>query len=277
VSRLRRGVAASIVTMALGISATAGVAGAGDPDKALERVKESRDELAKAGSARFRGRSTQDAGGRGSNVTFEGAFDFEQQAGEYSASLTELGVTSDEKVRGLLVDGAIYLGIDALKNQPGFEATPEGIEWLKLDPAFLGVSPIAQRNPSVGLDALRGVTGNVSKTRSEKVGGAQTTRYRATLDLEKAVTSAPEDQRERVRASVGALGSDKIRADVWIDTKGRLRKVRLRLAGDAVSNSGSVSFEFFDLGAPFTVTRPDPTTVIDFGEIVGESTPTTTG
>jgi hypothetical protein len=261
--------------MALGIIATAGAAGAGEADEDLERVKRSGDELAKAGSASFQGRSTQDAGGPGSSITFDGAFDFGQRGGEYSASLSAFGVPGEEKVRGLFVDGAIYLGIDALKGQPGFEATPAGIEWLKLDPAFLGVSQIAQRNPSVGVDALRGVTGNVEKVRTEKVRGVRTTRYRVTLDLQKAVSSAPADDRERVRASVGALGAERIRAEVWIDTKGRLRRVRLRLAGDSVSNPGSVAFEFSDLGATFTATRPDPSTVVDFGEILGESTPAT--
>jgi hypothetical protein len=260
--------------MAIGIIATAGVAGAGDADRDLERVKQSGDELAEAETASFQGRSTQDAGGPESNVTFEGAFDFGQRAGKYSATMSAFGLPSDEKVRGLFVDGAIYLGIDAVKSQPGFESTPEGIEWLKLDPAFLGVSQIAQRNPSVGVDALRGVTGDVEKVRTEKVVGVRATRYRVTLDMQKAVSSAPADDRERVRASVGALGSERIRADVWIDTKGRLRKLRLRLVGGSTSNAGSVTYEFSDLGAPFTATRPDPSAVIDFGDILGSETPT---
>jgi len=263
--------------MALALVATAQVAGAGDTDKDLQRVKHSGDELAEAGSASFRGTSTQDARGPASKVAFDGAFDFEQRAGEYSASLSAFGVPSGEKVRGLLLDGAIYLGIDALRNQPGFEATPEGVEWLKLDPAILGASEIAQRDPNVSIDALRGVTGKVKKERNEKVDGVRTTRYHATLDLQKAVTSAPEDERARVRASVGALGSEKAPADVWIDTKGRLRKLRLRLEGDRVSTPGSVAFEFSDLGAPFTATRPAPSAVLDFGEVLGGATPTTTG
>jgi hypothetical protein len=37
-------------------------------------------------------------------------------------------------------------------------------------------------------------------------------------------------------------------ADVWIDGRGRLRKVRLRLgSGSAASPRGSVAFEHFDL------------------------------
>jgi hypothetical protein len=91
------------------------------------------------------------------------------------------------------------------------------------------------------------------------------------------VTSAPEDQRERVQASVGKFGSDTIPAEVWIDGKGRLRKLRLRLEGGAASNRGSVAFEFSDLGAPFTATRPPPSTVLDFGEILGGPTQATTG
>jgi hypothetical protein len=265
-----------VVATACVTLASAGAAGAGSDDD-LERIRQSGDELAKAGSASFRGRSTQDGGGPGSRVTFDGAFDFGERAGEYSARLSAFGVPSDEKVRGLLVDGAIYLGIDALRDQPGFEATPVGVEWLKLDAAILGASEIAQRDPSVSIDALRGATGKVKRVGSERVRGARTTRYRVTLDVQQAVNSAPEDQRARVQASVGKLGSDTLPADVWIDGKGRLRKLQLRLAGGAASNRGSVAFEFSDLGAPFTATRPPPSTVLDFGEILGGPTQATTG
>jgi hypothetical protein len=269
----RRSVAALALVAAILTAAPAGAIGSGGSEGDLARITNAGDKLAQSGSAKFRGRSTQDGGGAGSKVTFDGAFDFGQRAGEYSATLAAFGVPSNEKVRGLVLDGAIYLGFDALRGLPGFESTPPDKEWLKLTPAILGVSEIAQRDPGVSLDALRGAKGEVKRVGRENVRGVRTTHYRVTVDLDQAIANAPEDQRSRVQDSAGALGSDTLPADVWIDTKGRLRKMKLRLEGTSVSNPGSVAFEFFELGAPFTVTRPAPNEVIDFAEIFGADMP----
>lgn len=258
-----------VVTTALLTTAFAGVAAARGTSSDVERVQKSGDELAKSRSAKFRGRSTQDKGGAGSKVVFDGKFDFGQRAGEYSTSLSAFGVPGNGKVRGLLLDGAVLLGLNALRNQPGFESVPEGKEWLKLDPAVFGTSEVAQRDPSSSIDALRGATGRVTRVGSDKVRGVNTTHYRVTLDLANAINKAPQEQRARVETSVIALGTRNIPADVWIDEKGRLRKLRLMLKGGTVVTPGSLEFEFFDLGTPVTVTQPDPNTVVDLSQIVG--------
>jgi hypothetical protein len=264
-----------VLATALLTAVSTGVAAGRDSSSDLERVMKSGDELAKAGSAKFRGISTQSAGGAGSKVAFDGSFDFAQRAGEYSANLSDLGAPSNQKVRGLLLDGSVLLGFDALRDQPGFEAVPQGIEWLKLDSRVFGASEIAQRDPSASIDALRGASGKVKKVGSEKIRNVQTTHYRVTLDLEKAVANAPEAERDNVRTSVAALGTSRVPADVWIDGKGRLRQLRLRLAGSSVASPASVTFTFFDLGTHVTVTRPDPSTVLDLADILGGASPTT--
>ena len=67
-----------------------------------------------------------------------------------------------------------------------------------------------------------------------------------------------------------------IPADVWVDGKGRLRKVRLRVAASSAKTKGSVAFEYFDLGASVNVEAPPASEVVDFEELLGGS-PTTTG
>jgi hypothetical protein len=272
-TRLRRSgvVLAALVVVATVVVATASpvVAAGGDNNRDLERVTRAGDELAKSGSAKFRGTSTHDKGGKASNVGFDGTFDFGQRVGEYSTSVSAFGVPGNEKVRGLFTgDGAVLLGLNALRNQPGFESVPEGKEWLKLDPDSVGTSDVVQRDPSSSLDALRGATGKITRVGSEKIRGAETTHYRVTLDLANAISNAPEAQRDRVETSVIALGTRSVPADVWIDSKGRVRKLRLRLKGGTVVNPGSLQFEFFDLGTPVAVTQPDPSTVVDLGDIV---------
>jgi hypothetical protein len=258
-----------VVATALLTVLETGVAAARGTSSDLERVMKSGDELAKSGSAEFRGRSTHDTSGTGSTVGFDGKFDFGQRAGEYSTSASAFGVAGNQKVRGLFLDGSVLLGLNALRNQPGFESVPAGKEWLKVDPDAVGTSEVAQRDPSSSLDALRGATGKVTRAGSDKIRGVNTTHYRVTLDLAKAISNAPETQRDRVETSVITLGTRNIPADVWVDRKGRLRKLRLRLKGGTLANPGSLQFEFFDLGTPVSVTQPDPNTVVDLSQILG--------
>ena len=277
----RSGVVAAALLAAVAVvvmTASPVPAAGGDNSSTLERVTKSGDELAKSGSAKFRGTSRHDKGGKASSVGFDGKFDFGQRVGEYSASASAFGVPGNEKVRGLFLgDGAVLLGLNALRNQPGFESVPEGKEWLKLDPNTVDTGEVAQRDPSSSLDALRGATGKVTRVGSDEVRGVKTTHYRVTFDLAKAISNAPEAQRDRVETSVIALGTRSIPADVWVDGKGRVRKLRLRLKGGTVVDPGSVQFEFFDLGTPVTVTQPDPNTVVDLGEILGGATTGGTG
>jgi hypothetical protein len=79
-----------------------------------------------------------------------------------------------------------------------------------------------------------------------------------------------------VRNSIGALGSRTIPADVWVDGKGRLRKVLLRVAAASSNTKGSVAFEYFELGARVNVEAPPASEVVDFQELLGGS-PTSTG
>ena len=97
-----------------------------------------------------------------------------------------------------------------------------------------------------------------------------------TIDADQAVNSAPEAQRDEVRNSIGTFGSKTIPADVWIDGKGRLRKVRLHIAASSTTSKGSVTFEYFDLGARVNVGAPPADEVVDFQDLLGGS-PSTTG
>lgn len=270
--------AAVVVAAAFVTLVSAGAAGAVDSDGDLARITKSGDELAKSGGAKFRGTTTADGGGDNSKVTFDGSFDFKNRAGEYSVDAAAIGLEGSGKVRTLVVNGVLYLSLDALEGgDPSSTPDLAGKKWLKLDPQmFGGGGEIGQSDPKGSLDALRGAKGDVKRVGTEKVRGTSTTRYRVSIDEEQAVNSAPEEQRAEVRNSIGALGSGTIPADVWVDGKGRLRKVRLRIAASSSRTKGSVAFEYFDLGSPVNVQAPPASEVVDFEELLGGS-PTTTG
>jgi hypothetical protein len=271
-------VAAVVVATTVVTFASAGAAGAAGSEGDLARITKSGDELAKSGGAKFRGTTAAAGGGDNSRVTFDGSFDFKNRAGEYSVDAAAIGLQGSGKVRTLVAGGVLYLSLDALEGgDPSSTPDLAGKKWLKLDPqVFGGGGEIGQSDPNGSLDALKGVKGDVKRVGNEKVRGTSTTRYRVAIDAEQAVNSAPEERRDEVRNSVAALGSRTIPADVWVDGKGRLRKVRLRVAASASKTKGSVAFEYFDLGAHVNVEAPPASEVVDFQELLGGS-PTTTG
>ena len=256
-------------------TAGTGVAAARDTNSDLERVSKSGEELAKSSGAKFRGTTT--TAGSDAKVTFDGSFDFENRAGEYSVDVASIGLQGRGKVKVLLVGGVMYLSLNALEGgDAASNPALAGKKWLKLDPqVFGGGGEIGQSDPKGSLDALRGAK-SVKRVRSENVRGTSTTRYRVTIDAQQAVDNAPENQRAEVRNSVAALGSDTIPADVWVDGKGRLRKERLHIAESPTNAKGTVAFEYFDLGAGVHVEEPPAGEAIDFLEVLGES-PTTGG
>jgi len=269
---LPRALAALTAAVGLVTAASADIAVAGG-DSNQTRVASSGEALSKARSARFRGTTTSNT-----KTTFDGTFDFERRAGEYSINASALGLPGNGKTRVLIKGSVIYFSLDALGGSLG--STPElaGKKWLKLDPDTLRAifgdeTSFGQSNPSAGLDALRGATGDVKKVGRETVRGTGTTRYRAQLDLDQAVAKAPEDQRTEVAGTVQALGSGTVPADVWIDGRGRVRKIRLRVGSESAGNRGSVVFEYFDLGSQVSVEEPPASEVVDFADVLGGSTP----
>jgi LppX/LprAFG-like lipoprotein len=265
-------VASAFVTLASPVAA-----GARPAADDAGRVSKSGDELAKAGSAKFRGTTSSAGGGNGGTVTFDGSLDFTSRAAEYSVDAAAIGLQGTGKVRTVVAGGVLYLSLDAVGGiDPSSSPDLAGKKWLKLDPkVFGGGGQIGQSDPNGSLDALRGVKGDVKRVGSEKVRGTRTTRYRATIDADQAVNNAPEAQRDEVRNSIGTLGSKTIPADVWIDGKGRLRKVRLHVAASTTTTKGSVAFEYFDLGARVNVEAPAANEVVDFQDLLGGNQSTT--
>lgn len=267
-----------VVATAFVILASSLAAGARPAADDASRISKSGDELAKAGGAKFRGTTSSGGGANGGTVTFDGSLDFKTRAGEYSVDAAAIGLQGTGKVHTVVAGGVLYLSLDALQGvDPSSSPDLAGKKWLKLDPkVFGGGGQIGQSDPNGSLDALRGVKGGVKRVGSEKVRGTRTTRYRVSIDADQAVNNAPEEQRDEVRNTVGALGSKTIPADVWVDGKGRLRKVRLHVAASSTTTKGSVSFEYFDLGTQVNVEAPPANEVVDFQDLLGGN-PSTTG
>ena len=144
---------------------------------------------------------------------------------------------------------------------------------LGIDPARLG--QLGSNDPRQMLDQIRSVGGEVEKLGSEKVRGAETTKYRAEVDIRRYPDRLPPAQREQARVAVEKLveqtGSDTYPMTLWIDDDELVRRVRIEyefeIPGQEEKADFSMTMEFFDFGAPVDVTPPPAKDVQDLGEL----------
>lgn len=253
---------------------------------ALAAVRAAPDAAADAGSGRFEMTVAFDAPDGSFEILSTGAYSGEKMMVEvdFGDALAGLGAPGDEPIPGgfdeplqIVVDGAsAYLRIPMLQALTGstgwLSATPEE---LAAAGGSLGVTA-GSGDPSQLLDTLRGVAGEVDEVGTEEVRGVATTRYRATVDLGRAIDEAPEAQREEVRAMLDGLGSDvaSVPVEVWVDADGLARRFVMDfgdLAAQVMGADGSatITVELFDYGEDVAIEIPDPSEVTPIGGLLG--------
>jgi hypothetical protein len=97
------------------------------------------------------------------------------------------------------------------------------------------------------------------KLGTEEVGGAETTHFRASVDLRKLVDQLPVAERPADDA-VEAWGSRFVPVEIWIDGESRLRRITLERGEDEATMSTRV--ELFDYGVDVDVEPPPADEVI---------------
>jgi hypothetical protein len=128
-------------------------------------------------------------------------------------------------------------------------------------------------DPTTGLQFLRGISGAITKVGAEAVRGEPTTHYRAIVDPIKAAINAPDGLEAYIQQLVKALGSKPI--DAWVDSQGRVRRIRLTLGLSAIDASSpiksmDVTTEFYEFGTPVSVTVPPADQVFDLTKLFSQ-------
>jgi hypothetical protein len=121
------------------------------------------------------------------------------------------------------------------------------------------------------LQALRGAA-DVREVGHDVVRGVDTTHYATNVDLQKAIASAPANDRNDVRRALGMLGSTTIPVDVWVDAQGRARRMTVHADTSAFGTSGSaftMTVELYDFGAAVDVQPPPADDTIDLTGLYG--------
>jgi hypothetical protein len=181
-----------------------------------------------------------------------GTMDFEN-SGRAQGTLTVRGLSNGKEAEvESIADGTTsYTSSDAL------ESITEGKKWMKLDLAGAaklegGASP-AQGGPQEGLKVLERVR-DAEEVGTEDIDKVPTTHYRGTFPATEEVFG--------VKAHFSAP-----RADVWIDSQDRVRRMRIVVTGSiGESNQSSTSemdFNFVEFGRVPKIELPPADEVFD--------------
>jgi len=170
-------------------------------------------------------------------------------------------------------DPVVYVNAPALSS-----LIPGGKTWVRLDleqaakNAGVDLNQLiaqAAQNPENVLDLLRSA-GSVQTVGTETVDGAETTHYKATVDLAKAagLVGAPAEQ--AVQHLIDNCGPSTIPVDVWIGDDGYVRKLTVDETVTANGESATVHLNLglSDYGTAVNVTAPPAGDTLDATDLV---------
>jgi hypothetical protein len=233
-----------------------------------------------AGSSRVSMSATM-TGVPGGPFTFTGEGEFDRERGRMTMDMSELGEATGGAFAGelemILDDLVMYMKFpEAITEQ-----LPGGKSWVRIDLRKAGkelgidleeLMQVQQSDPSQSLQYLRGASDDFEEVGEEEVRGVETTHYRGTIDLHKAVEQLPEDARESFERAIDLIGTNDLPLDVWIDDDGMARRMKyeqpLPSAGGE-EGAMELTMEFFDFGVDVDVEPPPADEVIDIQELIG--------
>lgn len=212
----------------------------------------------------------------------EGMFAFETEKGRLELDLGPLGLAGASNTEVLLDGNIVYLKLGAAL--PGLGQRP----WVRIDLATLtdgqgdGIEALRQlraNDPRAVINELRGATGDAEKLGTESVRGAETTRYRTTVDLDKAAADSPASVRADLAEVARQLGTSELAMEAWLDDEGRIRRLQYSIdlaeldeeAPAKGTGTGTVvaTLELFDFGTEVAVVLPPEDQTTDLAQLLG--------
>ncbi|MEU4652340.1 hypothetical protein AB0G32_00065 [Streptomyces sp. NPDC023723] len=251
------GAAACLALSAGGCSDTAAVApGArsGDPVRTLRGAA---DRLTAAGSAKARTSMQMASGGTRVTIRGEGVYDFAGRRGRLKVLLPEdpAGSSDRRPITELLTPGALFM-----KNRG---AGVPADKWVRVETATLADGNLVTggaTDPLAAAEVLRG-TRKARYVGRTAVAGTPVSHYRGTADLAWAAARATGGARTSLRAAAKGFASARVPFDVYLDDRGRVRKLRHRFDFANSRRAGPVAVAsttlLYDFGVPVAVRLPD--------------------
>jgi hypothetical protein len=253
----RKALGALVLVLVLTLAGCGG-SGGGTAAKPTNAIEVAALKTSQAGSVRADFTiSSSGVSGTGSGVFNGGG----RRSGQFSMNVNSGGrqITIDSVIDG----NTIYLRSPAISQR-----LPGGKEWVKIDlekaakAANVNLNGLLDTNPSPGgaLAYLQGSTA-IKKVGSETVGGSPTTHYHVVVDLQQAADHASGSDKDALERAIKASGSSTQPVDVWVDSRGYVRK--LDVQSQASGQSADLTMEMHGFGSPVPITDPATNDVVD--------------
>jgi hypothetical protein len=133
--------------------------------------------------------------------------------------------------------------------------------------------PYVRGSPIWAIDLLRGAK-RVDELKRATVRGIQTTRYRVTVDLDRALESLPQAEGAILRLALERKDMSEVAFepfDVWIDDQNLVRRVKsaMSVTGKETTEKTDTRFtlEFYDYGKPVSIKIPSADQIADLSEL----------
>jgi hypothetical protein len=203
-------------------------------------------------------------------VTGQGEYDGETALARARLHL-DTGEGTKVEVESLSDGSMVYI------RSPQFpDKVPEGKEWLAIK-CFVGQdteSAMPGEGPEGSLRMLE-AAGDVQRVGSERVRGARTTRYRASVTMAGFAAQLRTEGNEDLAVHFEEFASEvpgSIRTEVWVDSKGVARRVHTVVT--SLSEEGPVKMDLrmdlFDFGLQPDIQLPDSSKVFDMTPLLEE-------
>jgi hypothetical protein len=253
---------AGVALVALALVAGCGSSSPGAaPDRLtpVAAVQAAATTTAEAGSSRFSFQTVTEIGGQTVDVAGTGAFDPGTRQGAATFTLPGGMGTLEQR----------FLGDDLYITAPGQSG------FFRLSTSDVVGTPLeGTLSPTESLSALEAASDDVEEVGTEEVRGEQTTRYRGTLDAQRALEQAGGALRELAEQRLDTAALEPLPFEAWIDDEGRLRRFVLTvdIPGSEATGGGPVSstttLELYDFGADVSVDAPPADQVQDGGPLL---------
>lgn len=229
-----------------------------DPAAAVRRAA---DTLVRAGSSRWVTSMETASGGTRVAIRGTGAFDYVTRRGRLEVSLPTDAAGAPERgpVTELLTPGALYM-----KNRG--EGVPAD-KWVRVDITGLSDGNLVSggaTDPLTAAELLRSAH-EVTLVGEERLYGVPVRHYRGMADIARAARAASPGVRAALRAAARGFSVTGVPVEVYLDERGRLRKLRQRFTFSDVAVVSVTRLS--DFGAPVKVTLPEPSDIYT-GKIV---------
>lgn len=273
--------AAAAVLPAAGCGATDEVSEVVDP------VAEAADTTQKAGGAKLSGTMLLKTEGEEIPMAIDGSVDFTERRSRWVMDYAPGSGMSRKEAReaGFPTEDVSEEAVMYSTAPDLVEKLPDDKRWLKIDLMELGddvgidmsKAAIDESNPIKFLDYLRR-SGGAKKVGTDMLDGDRTTRYRAVIDIRKALDEAIEDpddeDAQRLADKVAnVFGKPRIPIEVWIDEQSLIRRERLSLTMQegGAEFTALLDVRFSDFGRHNTIELPPEDEVFDGTGDVAES------